>query len=202
MVKEFNKYYIIMFFKIIIGIIFIFSGLTKLIDTNRFSEALINFKLLNENLIDIVKYIIPVVEIMLGTIIIFNFNSGLPALISSLLLSFFTALIVAKLFEGEEISCGCFGVFSSPKLDILAVVRNILLILISIIVSSYYDHKKFGEYLPKDKTFNKMLVKSVKFILVANLIFFLASQNLIFALQNNGLKSRLTLLTTIMISSR
>lgn len=115
MLKKNTTNYFILSLKILLGIIFIFSGTSKLFDLNTFSEALFNFNLLNDELIYIVKYAIPIIEIVLGISIIFNFNSSLPAFISSLLLSLFTALIVVKLFEGEDISCGCFGALSSNK---------------------------------------------------------------------------------------
>ena len=70
--------------QIILGIVFVFSGITKLIDINAFAEALVNFKLLNDNFITIVKYAIPIIEIILGIGIIFNFNSSFPSFISSL----------------------------------------------------------------------------------------------------------------------
>src|SRR4030065_1373908 len=197
MLRVLKTYHLIFILQIILGIVFVFSGITKLVDSDKFAEALVNFKLLNDNLINIVKYTLPVIEIMLGVFIIFNFHSSLPSFISSLLLSFFTALIVVKLFEGEEISCGCFGVLSSDKLNILSVLRNVSLILIAIIVSTYYENLNAGqekEVLKKNGFFLKDKFKFLKVIFIYNLIFFLATQNLIFALQNNGLKSRLALL--------
>ncbi|PIP78355.1 MAG: hypothetical protein COW85_04285 [Ignavibacteria bacterium CG22_combo_CG10-13_8_21_14_all_37_15] len=184
--------------QIILGIVFVFSGITKLIDINAFAEALVNFKLLNDNFITIVKYAIPIIEIILGIGIIFNFNSSFPSFISSLLLSFFTSLIIVKLFEGEEISCGCFGALSSDKLDLLSVFRNVALILIAVIVSTYYEKRKVKPLKKmsngKDILFENDKYKYLKIIFAINIIFFLTFQTLIFALQNKGLKSRLALL--------
>ena len=198
MLKRLKTYHLILTLQTILGIVFIFSGITKVIDLNKFAEALVNFKLLNDNLINIVKYTLPLIEITLGIFIIFNFHSSLPTIISSLMLSLFTALIVVKLFEGEEISCGCFGALSSDKLDILSVFRNVTLILFAIIVSTHYENinaKTKKEVLnKKNKLFQKDRVKFLKIIFISNIIFFLATQNLIFALQNSGLKSRLALL--------
>ena len=193
MFKKNKTNYFVLSLKILLGIIFIFSGTSKLFDLNTFSEALFNFNLLNDELIYIVKYAIPIIEIVLGISIIFNFNSSLPAFISSLLLSLFTALIVVKLFEGEDISCGCFGALSSNKLDVLSVIRNVFLILISVIISNHFENKKnVRAELRLNKQNN---LQFVKIVFISNIIFFLATQNLIFALQNNGLKSRLALLT-------
>lgn len=198
MFKNIKTYHLILTLQTILGIIFIFSGITKAIDITKFAEALANFRLLNDNLINVIKYALPIIEILLGIFIIFNFYSSLPSSIASLVLSFFTALIVAKLFEGEQISCGCFGALSSDRLDILSVVRNLILILIGIIVSAYYgiinDETKKELLNRKNKLFQKNIIKFLNVIFIANILFFLTTQNLIFALQNNGLKSRLALL--------
>lgn len=191
MLNEKYQLHLVLLLKVIFGIVFIFSGATKLIDLNAFAEALVNFKLISNELIEIVKYAVPIFEILLGLGIILNFNSGIPAILASLMLSFFTALIIAKIFEGEEISCGCFGALSSDKLDELSILRNVILISIAIAISTYYENKKTKA---EEKEEGVCKYKTLHLIFIANLIFFLASQSFIFALQNNGLKSRLALL--------
>jgi len=181
-----NYFYVIILFQSFLGVVFIFSGFAKIINVQSFSEALINFKLFSIQIINITKYAIPIIEIILGFCIIFNFNSSFPSFLSSLLLSFFTALIIAKLFEGEEISCGCFGTYSNNKLDLYSVLRNVFLILISFIVSIYYESNKLNKNSKDD------IRKSIRIILLVNITFYLASQDLIFAMQNMGLKSRLS----------
>ena len=74
MLKRLKTYHLILTLQTILGIVFIFSGITKVIDLNKFAEALVNFKLLNDNLINIVKYTLPLIEITLGIFIIFNYT--------------------------------------------------------------------------------------------------------------------------------
>jgi uncharacterized membrane protein YphA (DoxX/SURF4 family)/peroxiredoxin len=182
---------LILILQALFGAAFIFSGITKLVDLSSFEEALINFKLISDNLVHFVKYLVPFIEIILGVGIIFNFNSSIPSFLASLVLSFFTALIIAKIFEGEEISCGCFGALSSDKLDEYSILRNVLLLIVAIIISVYYENRK----IKKDKVSKEVYKhKALNLIFIANLIFYLTTQNFIFALQNNGLKSRLALL--------
>ena len=82
--------------------------------------------------------------------------------------------------------------------ELLSVFRNVTLILFAIIVSTHYENinaKTKKEVLnKKNKLIQKDRVKFLKIIFISNIIFFLATQNLIFALQNSGLKSRLALL--------
>ena len=197
MLSNSSKKKFIIVLQIILGLVFLISGFTKLIDLDRFSEALANFKLINNEILNIVKYLLPILEIALGIFIISNLNSSLPSFISALILSFFTALIVAKLFEGEEINCGCFGALSSEKLNLFSVFRNILLTLVAILISAFYENMNIKNpqgFEIKDIIPQKSFIKFIKTITLYNIIFFLAAQSLIFALQNNGLKSRLALL--------
>lgn len=186
----FNKNIILIVLQSFLGFVFISSGSVKLADLNTFYKALVNFNLFSNKITDIIKYAIPLGEIVLGVFIIFNFSSSLPSLLSSFLLSLFTALIAAKLFEGAEISCGCFGNYSNDKLDFYSVLRNLLLILVSLIIVVLYESRKYSE----TKISKGQILKIIKIIFLTNLIFYLSVQNIIFALQNNGLKSRLNLL--------
>jgi len=190
MIKLFNKNVVVFALQILLSSVFIFSGSVKLLDLNAFQEALRNFNLLSDGTLIIVKYLLPFIEILLGLSIIFNFSSSFPALLSSFLLSIFTAIIIVKIFEGEEISCGCFGNLSKGNLDIYSVIRNLLLIVISMIISAWYELRK-NENTPQTKIAK---LRVFKLTLIANLIFYLSVQNIIFALQNNGLKSRLSFL--------
>ncbi len=186
---------LVKFIQIFLGIVFIFSGYTKLADLNLFAEAIANFKILSEQYISFVKYIIPIMEVIIGIGIIFNFKSSFPTFAATLLLSFFTSLIAVKLFEGEEISCGCFGALSHDTLDEYSLLRNIVLIIVSALIAFFYDYKS----IQKKKNSNKTSIKNSKYKIIKNIIFyniffFIATQNLIFALQNKGLKTRLALL--------
>lgn len=56
--------------RIIFGALFVFSGLMKFIDLHAFEIALGKFKLLNDSTLPIVKFSVPIVEIILGTLLI------------------------------------------------------------------------------------------------------------------------------------
>lgn len=99
-----NKNILIFALQLLLGSVFIFSGIVKIYDTNAFSEALVNFNLFSGDIIKVLKYAIPLVELLLGVFLIFNFSSSLTSLLVSFILSLFTAIIDAKLFEGEKIS--------------------------------------------------------------------------------------------------
>ncbi len=94
--------------RIFFGFVFILSATMKFIDLKAFAKALGDFKLLDSvQQLTFFTYAVPIVEIIIGIILILNVKTELFSRIATLLLAFFTTIIVAKIFEGEEISCVC-----------------------------------------------------------------------------------------------
>lgn len=96
-----NKYIPLIFnnLKYAFGLIFIISAYFKINDITVFKEAINNFKLLNEFLIQTAVYLIPVIE-LLGFAVIVIFKTFISTQLITFLTAIFTAVIIAKLFEG------------------------------------------------------------------------------------------------------
>ena len=62
--------------RIIFGALFVFSGLMKFIDLHAFEIALGKFKLLDESTLPIVKFLVPMIEIILGVVVLFALFTG------------------------------------------------------------------------------------------------------------------------------
>jgi len=56
--------------KIILGIVLIFSGITKIIDPSKAVDLMLEFKVVPESLILIIVSILPVLEILIGVLLI------------------------------------------------------------------------------------------------------------------------------------
>ena len=186
MKKIFTSSNLMVFIRFLFGIVFIFSGLMKLTDLSAFAQALDKFKMFTETTLLIAKFSIPIAEIIFGFMIVANIKTVFSSQAITFMLALFTAVIVSKVFEGEEISCGCFGNLSSGKIDYTTIIRNLVLMSLGITITTYYDRS-----INKLKaTFKKSLTTTV----VLTLIFFLVVQTYIFALQNRELKNRITFL--------
>lgn len=193
-----NLKIIIGILRIIFGLLFIFSGIVKLVDLNLFQESVIKFNLINENLIKPVIYGLPFIEIILGLAVVVNFRTSFIMQIIVFMLALFTAVVVAKIFEGAQINCSCFGEFSSSNIDSITVIRNIVLMIWAILLIFYYEENNI---LKHDSNNNRLKGKerfweTVKSVLLMTMFFFLTVQTLIFAIQNKQLKIRLGLLLT------
>lgn len=178
--------------RIIYAAVFVISGFFKLFELNSFAQALGNFKILTPETLPYFLYGIPISEIVLGLALMLNIK---PVTVSNLITSMvvgFTALLIIKIVEGEDISCGCFGSMSSGTVDASTFIRNFLLIIGGLLISSYYDLP--NQILTKDTPIKELLnqlVPKLKQFGTVTLIFSLCFQSVVFALQNRELKRRL-----------
>lgn len=96
-------------FRGILGCIFVYAGIIKILDPNGFALAVYNYHILPGCMINIVAVILPWVEVVTGSALLLGVMvSGASFVISFLLLIFFLALAVS-LARGLDISCGCFS---------------------------------------------------------------------------------------------
>ena len=160
----------------------------KLTDLSAFAQALDKFKMFTETTLLIAKFSIPIAEIIFGFMIVANIKTVFSSQVITFMLALFTAVIVSKVFEGEELSCGCFGNLSSGNIDSTTIIRNLVLMGLGIMLTTYYERSSNK----LKATFKRGLINTI----VLTLIFFLVVQTYIFALQNRELKNRITFLVS------
>lgn len=128
-----TRRYIFLALRLLIGGIFIYAGLEKILEPFDFSVAIYNYKLFPDPLIGVMAATIPWIEAMAGLFILSGFNTkGASALISFLLL-IFIGLIIISAIRGLDIDCGCFGGLER-KVGVLAIVEDTSLLVISMSV--------------------------------------------------------------------
>ncbi len=181
--------------RVILGIVFLVSSVTKFSDLESFAEAIRNFKLIGGILIPITQYTIPVIELILGICLLVNFQTLPASQFSVYLISFFTAMVTVKVIAGVEISCGCFGELSSDKIDEITIIRNLLLILIGVFLVSYYGSIKTASEGEGKVQYNwSEFVTALKKFSLVLVIFFFATQSALTGVQNRILKNRIIFL--------
>ena len=94
---------------LIVGGIFIYAGVIKMLDPVQFANDIDNYKTLPWFFSVRLAFYLPWLEIFCGLAVIFRFlyRGGLSILIT-LILVFIGATIAAKV-RGLDITCGCFG---------------------------------------------------------------------------------------------
>ena len=122
-------------------IVLVFSGVSKLLNPEVTLEALKAFNIFNEMLNLIIVTILPVIEITLACMLIFNYNLKIT---NSLILVLFIVFLIVSIWgylSGFDKECGCFGNFVSSKFGLTMIFRNMIFLLIAIHV---YLNKNAG----------------------------------------------------------
>ncbi len=100
---------IIIAMRIALGIVFVYASIDKIIHPAAFAEAIFNYQILPDQLINITAVVLPCLELCAGVCLIFGkWIPGSLFIIALLLLIFMSALIF-NLARGLNIHCGCFS---------------------------------------------------------------------------------------------
>lgn len=130
-----NKYFLFIL-RLIVGGVFIYASLDKLMNQEEFSKAIYNYKFLPSVFINIFAVVIPWIELLAGLFLILGiYKRGSSFLIAFLLIIFIIALVQAYA-RGLDIDCACFSLESSgQKSDILVrIIEDIFLLIATSII--------------------------------------------------------------------
>ena len=128
---------------VLVGIVFLFSGLIKVLDVSEFQNLIIQYGLSS------FQYLAPLIillEVFLGLTLILGIMQRSVAIVSICVLLIFTGVYSYGYFVNSVEDCGCFGnlVKSSP---VIIYIRNVVLITILVVVI-YLDKTVFYSFAP------------------------------------------------------
>lgn len=105
-----NNRNVVLAFRLILAAFFLISSYGKLVDIQHYSiDAVYNFGLLPKALARFVGLVMPFIELLSGSGLLFGVFTRISALGIGLMgLSFFIAKVIV-LSQGRIINCGCFG---------------------------------------------------------------------------------------------
>jgi len=96
--------------KIVLGLVFIVSGISKLIDPELLTIQLEGFKFLNPVTIEVIAYLLILFEMILGALILLKTNR--KVLFTAVgTLTVFSLFLAYKIITHDPSACGCFGNF-------------------------------------------------------------------------------------------
>lgn len=91
----------------ILGVVFIYTGSTKLMDPSVFGVLIEAYGIVPESLVPLLAVTLPLLEMTAGIGLVFDIKGGL-AMITGLLV-LFIAVIGYGIHIGLDVDCGCFG---------------------------------------------------------------------------------------------
>lgn len=94
--------------RIILGGIFVYASIDKILHPAAFAEAVYNYQILPDSLVNLTAVFLPWLELILGGCLIAGVWLPGAALIANVLLITFAGALAFNLARGLDIHCGCF----------------------------------------------------------------------------------------------
>lgn len=176
--------------RFVIVIVLLSSGFLKLLAITQFQASLYKLAMIYDSYVPVLSYLIPITEILFALLLIFKLKTYLVSKALLVMFILFTAVLITKLIEGSEASCGCFGSLIDGSIGTSTILRNIGLLIICFII--YLNAE--GEQNPDKKNLFSAIKKNSSILLVFTIIIFLSVLNFTFAVQNRALKNRIYVL--------
>lgn len=125
---------------IIISFVLFSSAFSKFLSYNDFIIAIQTFYSPKFISVKTISLVVVGMEIVLAFSISLNFFAAFAFILSSLLFLVFTLLFIKSILKQQEVVCNCFGIQRGLTNKKMAILRNVVLISISIIgyfITSY-----------------------------------------------------------------
>ncbi|HEX9991160.1 MAG TPA: MauE/DoxX family redox-associated membrane protein [Chloroflexia bacterium] len=139
MLDFFTSPYFLLFARLCVAGVFLASGIGKLMDKEGTAASMSRYPFLPSGAGRLIANVFPILEIIVGAFLLVGFFTRYAALLAVAMFVLFTGLLIYDLSRGKNQSCHCFGRISDEKLTPMAVVRNVALMLISLLVALAFD---------------------------------------------------------------
>lgn len=122
--------------RLVVGGIFVYASIYKILDPEKFAQAIYNYRILPGSWVNVVAIILPWLELLAGIALISGIWMHGGAFITSGLMIVFETALAINLLRGIDISCGCFssgggritGLYLLRDLGLLVASLQILLL--------------------------------------------------------------------------
>jgi len=137
-----NKH-ILLFFRLVVGGVFIWAGLSKIFDPLGFAQNIANYRIFSQSVSLFLALILPWIEVICGLLLVMGIFRETASFILSGSLVVFLGLIIVTLIRGLDIDCGCFGSLNrSVDYKLLLMDCVLLFFSLNIFMSQYSAKRK------------------------------------------------------------
>ena len=146
------KNYLIVVVRILLGAVFLWASIDKIIDPSKFARDISNYHVVPFGLENIIAIVLPWLEFFIGSGLIIGIFVDGAVLISGILLITFNVLIAQAMFRGFNIDCGC-GLKEGQLVGVEKLLENFVFLGGAYLV--YLRTNKFLELYPKSELSDK-----------------------------------------------
>ncbi|MFQ5615220.1 MAG: MauE/DoxX family redox-associated membrane protein [Anaerolineales bacterium] len=141
--------YAVLLARLVLGLVFLRSGLGKVFDRRRTVQSVVAYDILPESIARVYGVLLPWVELTLAGLLLTGLWTQAAAYGLSLLLVSFGIAVSINLIRHKEMDCGCAGRGAQEKLSWRTLVRVIVLFMLAV-GASWLDSGYFSldEYIP------------------------------------------------------
>ena len=132
--------------RVILGFIFILSGISKFADLHSFANSIKNIGFTSDSFIPILSISIPVIESLAGVSLLLGLWVRASSSVVIGLLIIFIAAIVPNIANGNEIDCGCFGPLSQDKVGTSLLIRDVVMLGFALVMYTQGSHKNSHDH--------------------------------------------------------
>ncbi|MFO7749757.1 MAG: MauE/DoxX family redox-associated membrane protein [Desulfobacteraceae bacterium] len=119
--------------RLLLGGVFIYASYDKILHPEAFAEAVYNYQILPDGLVNLTALMLPWLELLLGLFLIAGIWLPGVTLISTVLLGVFISALVFNQVRGLDIHCGCFSTDTSEgPAGTLTIMRDLFFLCVSI----------------------------------------------------------------------
>ncbi len=122
-----NKY-VHLISRILIGLVFVIFGASKIDDTLGFAKDISNYDILPFFLVNATAIILPWIELVAGILLICGVKIRANALLITAMLIVFNLAIIIAMARGLNIDCGCYATIAEQKVGWRKLIENFGLI--------------------------------------------------------------------------
>ena len=117
--------------RLVLSAIFIYAGIGKIGRPSEFADAVLAFRILPVETVNVFAIILPWVELLCGLSILFGVGAASAGLLLAIMNVAFIAAAVTAIVRGLHITCHCFAfAYADDKVGWSLVARDLLLLIL------------------------------------------------------------------------
>lgn len=132
--KILNNTILVLFARVVVALMFIIVGVSKITQPEEFAREISNYQLLPIIFINPLAIILPWLEVITGMMILFGVQIRANAIIVTSMLIAFTIAIIIAVAKGLSINCGCYSQIAAQKVGLPKILENTGLIILALIL--------------------------------------------------------------------